>query len=187
MARLIDAGDGRTLAENDDIDFINGDFNARVTHYIAQRDGAYRAEVRNGGAEAGAFRLTITRVMRDAPLGAGVDAVYMGALEANATHAQPIRVEAGAFLTITVRGLSGDLDPRVALVDAGGAVVADNDDNGMQAGDLAPFDAYIERYYVERGGLYTVEVTGYQASSGAFAITVNRIGGGEQGRKPGKK
>lgn len=173
--RVILLAGTQILADNDDhgsSDRALGPFDSRITNYIFQQSGQYTVEVRGYQDSAGPFELMLERVATGAPLGPGTDQVFTGQIAANGTFVQEFQAQAGDYLTISVRALTQNFDPRVALVSPDGVVVAANDDHGSNTPDLSFLDSRITNFYVEQSGTYSIEVSGYQDSAGSFALTV---------------
>jgi hypothetical protein len=149
---------------------------SRIENYIFQSAGSYEIEVLGIDNSAGEFDLIITPVATGAPTGAPVETVTTAELASGEIYTMDIDARAGQYVTITVRGLSGDLDPQVVLSDASGNVLAANDDHGTRSLLLAQFDAQIVNVRIPADGTYTVDVAGYQTTSGTFAVTVGKLG-----------
>ena len=152
-----------------------GVFDSRISNLILRESGRYTINVNGYQTSAGDFELIIERVDTGAPTGQGTDQVFTGEIRPNGTFTQTFEAQAGDYVTITVRALSTDFDPRVALVSPDDVIVADNDDVGTSDPNLGVFDSRIHNYRVTESGTYTVEVQGYQTSAGSFALTITTI------------
>jgi hypothetical protein len=85
----------------------------------------------------------------------------------------------GDTVTLTVEALSGDLDPKVSLLDEGGDVVAENDDIDTDGGN---YNSELT-YNAEADGSYTILVTAFGETQGDFLLTIafgEFSGGGEE-------
>jgi len=174
---IISDPEGFVVAENDDHsseDRTLDTFDSQVESLIIQENGTYTVEVTDYSGDAGSFELAITRVMTGAPLGEGEDAVSLGEVEEGGTFTTTIDLSEGDFVGITIRTVSGDLDPQVTLLDPQGRVVAENDDHGTSDSTLGAFDSRIGRTLVSATGVYTIEVSAY-SGSGTFTVTVNTL------------
>ena len=170
--------DGRALIANDEhgtSDPTLGLLDARIHNYLIENDGTYFIDVTGYRDSAGSFTLTIELIAQDAPLRQPIDQIFTGQIGAGEVFTQAFEAQEGDFVTITVRALSQGFDPQVALVSPSGLIVADNDDHGTGASDLGFLDSRIHNYPIVESGTYQIEVTGYRASAGTFAITISTI------------
>jgi hypothetical protein len=175
---IISNPDGLVVAENDDHnsdDRTLDTFDSKIENLILQESGTYTVEVTDYSGSAGSFDLVITRVLTGAPLGAGQDTVSLGEIEEGGTFTTTIDLNAGDFIGVTVRTVSGDLDPQVSLIDPQGRMVAENDDHADTDSTLARYDSRIPRMLVTETGTYTIEVSGY-SGRGTFTVTINTLG-----------
>ena len=176
---IVSDPEGFVAAENDDHasdDRSLDTFDSQVENLIIQDTGTYTLEVADYGGDAGSFDLVITRVMTGAPLGEGEDTVTLGTVEEGGSYTTTIDLTQGDFVGVTIRTVSGDLDPQVALLDPQGRIVAENDDHADSDSTLARYDSRIPRTLVNATGSYTIEVSAY-SGSGTFTVTVNTLGG----------
>lgn len=146
---------------------------AQIENFIVPDDGEYTVEVYGYGDTTGRFELTVTKVATNAPTGAPEEEVVTGQIEPGGEFTTTFEAEPGEYVTISVRGLSAELDPQAALLGPNGRVVADNDDHGTVAMGLGQYDSRIENYRVTEAGEYTVRVTGYGETEGTFAVTIS--------------
>jgi hypothetical protein len=95
------------------------------------------------------------------------------------SHAQPLvfyflRAERGDFINVSLRRISGDLDPRVDIATTGGLVLISNDDDPNAEGTL---DAGIANYLIEESGVYLIVATRFGDSAGdtegGFVLSVD--------------
>jgi hypothetical protein len=103
--------------------------------------------------------------------------VVTGAVPEGGTFDQTIAVQSGEVLTITVRATDNALDPKVALVDASGSILVENDDHGTNDATLDTFDSRISNFTVTTGGTFTIQISGFAGSGGSFEMTIERSGG----------
>ncbi|MEP7293669.1 MAG: hypothetical protein ABI835_17915 [Chloroflexota bacterium] len=87
---------------------------------------------------------------------------------------------AGEVVTITVRGTDNIIDPKFALLDSSGAVLADNDDHDSVDPSLAPYDAQLEDFVIPADDTYTVRITGFSNVGGTIELTISRSADGQQ-------
>ena len=170
--------EGKFLFSNDDHGTSDpglAPFDARITHLILPETGDYLLEVSGYQDSSGDFEMTLEHVATGAPLGRGTDQVFTGEISANGTFSQTFDAQAGDFVTVSVRALNQDFDPRMQLLSPDGVIVADNDDHGTGVGDLGFLDSRVQNYIVPESGTYTVEVQGYRDSAGSFAVTVTTL------------
>lgn len=176
---IVSDPEGFVVAENDD--HGSGDptldtFDSKIDSLIVQESGTYTIEVTDYSGDRGTFELGITLVMTGAPIGPGEDSVSLGEIEEGDTFTTTVDLTAGDFVTISIRTVSGDLDPQVTLIDPSGSIVAENDDHADIDPTLGRYDSRIPRMPVTTTGAYTIEVTGY-SGSGTFTVTVNTLSG----------
>ena len=76
------------------------------------------------------------------------------------------RAERGDIVNITMRRISGDLDPYLQVVDSQAFVISDNDD---MLGAAAPFDAGIMGLIIEESGTYVIVASRYGQTAGTSA------------------
>ncbi|MCA0458440.1 MAG: clostripain-related cysteine peptidase [Chloroflexi bacterium] len=174
---LADA-DGKSLAENDDIDKRNTN---SYVEAVLPANGTYLIGV--FAYDAGPFELTIessgsgtgTTVPVDEQQETSGD-TFTGEINDNDYYLQfPLEnVQDGDTITIDARATSGDLDLYIGIF-YGDDVVAENDDR-----DNSTKDAYLE-YPLAEAGDYTVVVTryGYEQgeTTGEFELTI-KVGKG---------
>lgn len=121
--------DGRALATNDDSE--PGVLSSRIV-YVAQQRGNYSAIVTGYQGATGAFRLEIhpgldvglsdaARTLREASV----------ALDTQTREQRfAVNLTAGDIFVASTYAITENLDPTLALVDARGAILAQNDDRG---------------------------------------------------------
>ncbi len=166
------------VVDNDDYgstDPVLKTTDARIYNWIATQDGQYEIDVRGYQDSAGDFKMTIEHVASGAPTGTPTEDVQLGSVNSGENYTYSFDAQAGDWVTITARALTTDFDPYVTLTSADGTVLIDNDDNGSDSGDLAYFDARIPNYHISESGTYTVEVSGYNGSSGQFGLTIGTL------------
>lgn len=148
---------------------------ARIHNYIIESDGTYFIDVTGFRNSFGTFTLTIELIAQNAPLTQPIDQIFTGQIGVGEVFTQTFEAQAGDFVTISVRTLSQGFDPQVALVSPSGLIVADNDDHGTNASDIGFLDSRIHNYPIVESGTYQIEVTGYRASAGTFAVIISTI------------
>ena len=166
--------DENFLISNDDHGGSDPDLSfldSRIERYIIPADGEYLIDVSGYRDAEGEFELTIERVATGAPLDEGDDELFTGEIDSNGTFEQEVELEAGTYVTISVRSLSSNLDPYVTL-ELDGEVLALNDDHGSQDPALGFYDSRINNFIVEESGTYLIVVNAFEGS-GSFVLTVN--------------
>ncbi|RMF80241.1 MAG: hypothetical protein D6737_08635 [Chloroflexi bacterium] len=172
---LRDAG-GVVVAENDDHgtnDSSLAAFDSKIQNFTIPASGNYTLEVRGFGGAAGSFDVTVETGGGAAAAPAGSSSqVFNGSLEANGRFVQTITLNAGDVITVTVRDVSGTLDPRLEIFDASKVQVAANDDHGTNDPTLDALDSKVENFTVPTSGVYTLEVTDFFGAAGDFEMVV---------------
>ena len=148
---------------------------SRLYNVIIQETGEYELDVRGYQDSAGNFTLTLERVATGAPTGIPDEQIELGSVRAGQSYTYSFDAEAGDYVTISARGLSFEFDAYVALLDADGTVLINNDDHGGGSAELAFYDARIPNFFIEASGTYTVEVTGVGGSVGTFGLTIGTL------------
>ena len=96
-----------------------------------------------------------------------------------------LRAQRGDVINVTVRRISGDLDPRVDLATADGVVLISNDDDPQAEGTL---DAGIRNFTVLKSGVYLIVATRFGEKAGdtdgGFVLEVQRTPPEELGKRP---
>ncbi len=96
-----------------------------------------------------------------------------------------LRAQRGDVINITVRRISGDLDPRVDLATTDGVVLISNDDDPQAEGTL---DAGIRNFIVLKSGVYLIAATRFGEKAGdtdgGFVLEVQRTPPEELGKRP---
>lgn len=159
---------GRELAQNDDV--APGNLASRIVH-IAETPGRYRVVVSGFGGATGAF----TFEAED-----GVD--FNLSWEARTLDERiveltrripevrlPVRLNADEIFVASTFALAEDLDTTLALVDAQGRTVADNDDRGD--GTLNSQIAYRPT----QGGAYTLVIGSFSGSDAGELVLSTAI------------
>lgn len=164
------------IAYNDDHGDPSADlarFDSRVTRWIVAETGRYFVEVSGYQGGGGEFELTLERIAQNAPTNAPDETVYTGDSTGQSAFDQTFSADAGDWVTVSVRGLSGNFDPYVALIAPDGTVLAENTDHGQRTVTLAFIDAQIANFPISASGDYTVSVLSEDGNPGEFAITVS--------------
>lgn len=151
-------------------------YDARITNLIIPQTGAYDVAVAGYQDSAGPFELTIERTARGGPLGEPSTQTVSGKLESNGVYLHEVDLPAGAYVTITVAAVDADFDPQVTLITPDGVIATDNDDHSSGDPALQQSDSRIHNYFVERSGIYTIEIRGYRGSGGFFTLTIATLG-----------
>jgi hypothetical protein len=100
--------------------------------------------------------------------------VITGVVPDNDSFEQTVTAQAGDIVTITVRATDNVLDPKVALIDPNGSVAAQNDDHESDDLSLGRFDSRIRDFALTESGTYTIRITGYSGTGGAFELTIEQ-------------
>lgn len=90
-----------------------------------------------------------------------------------------LRAQRGDVIDITMRRVSGSLDPHLDLATAEGGILAANDDDPLSEGTL---NAAIRDFTIPKTGIYLIQATGYGQSEGSFTLAVMRIPPDELGK-----
>ncbi|MCZ7542817.1 MAG: pre-peptidase C-terminal domain-containing protein [Anaerolineae bacterium] len=100
-----------------------------------------------------------------------------GSLNAKTPEAQyQFSAAAGDLVSISVVATSGDLDPKVQLLDLSGAVLAENDDIEFPSNT----DSLIENFSIPATGDYRIVVMrGLDSTSGGYQVSLMRGGAGD--------
>lgn len=80
--------------------------------------------------------------------------------------------KANDIITVTVRDVSGSLDPYLTIYDESGNLLIVNDDHQSTDLSLNIFDSRITEWDVPADGNYRIEVHDFSGNSGQFALTV---------------
>lgn len=104
--------------------------------------------------------------------------VITGVVPDNDSFDYSFSAQAGDVVTIAVRATDNVLDPKVALLDASGQTLTQNDDHGTDDTTLARFDSLISEFVIPSSGTYTARITGFAGTGGAFEMTLDLAGGG---------
>ncbi len=118
------------------------------------------------GSTSGEYRLLLEHVKA----GGSQDVVlrYGDSVFGRVTPEEPqvfyfLRAQRGDVINVTVRRISGDLDPRVDLATPDGIVLVSNDDDPLAEGTL---DAGIRSYTVLETGVYLIAATRFGDKAG---------------------
>ncbi|MEL7673899.1 MAG: hypothetical protein AAGU78_09195, partial [Chloroflexota bacterium] len=69
-----------------------------------------------------------------------------------------LRAQRGDVVNITMRRVSGSLDPHLDFATAEGGILASNDDDPLSEGTL---NAAIRDFTIQKTGVYLIQATGY--------------------------
>lgn len=83
-----------------------------------------------------------------------------------------LRAQRGDVITVTMRRVSGSLDPHLDLATAEGGILASNDDDPLSEGTL---NAAIRDFTIQKSGIYLIQAMGYGQSEGSFTLAVTQI------------
>ena len=150
-----------------------GQLDAQIERYIIPESGSYEIEVLGFQGSSGDFELTVERVATGVPAQITDEEVILGEIQTSAVFTENIELQAGDWVTITVRALTTNFDPRVALISPSGDVLAENDDHGTQTGRIGFLDSQIPNFPIDESGTYSVEVAGWDVSAGTFGVTIS--------------
>jgi len=168
---------GRLLAENDDhgtSDQTIGRFDSRIEAFAVRSSGKYMLEISGFDNTGGEFTLEITRgdvIPVDEP---EIETIQES-INDGEVYTYTLQAQEGDVYTLSVRSLSDNYDPLVAIYDASDVLLTYNDDHGDALADLARFDSRIARWIAPFEGSYSVEVSGYQGGGGEFEFSVERV------------
>jgi hypothetical protein len=157
---------GRSVAQNDDIGA--GVLQSRIV-FVAPASGAYTAVVTGYSGARGAFELNVTRGL---DLGLSTEARTLReervTLDRRRTEMRyPVDLSAGDILVASTFALTAELDTTLSLVDANGAILAQNDDAAVGS-----FNSQIV-YQIAAGGRYEVVASTYGgAGAGDFIFSL---------------
>ena len=90
-----------------------------------------------------------------------------------------VRAQRGEVITITMRRVSGDLDPHLDFATADGQILISNDDDPLAEGTL---NASIRDFTILRSDVYLIQATGYSGTEGSFTLTVTQVPPEELGK-----
>lgn len=170
----------RLIAYNDN--HFTNDPNLRATDSVIEnlqlkQDGTYTVYVNTyGGIYAGDVRLTIETVdlfqitLDDAD---GMTTIT-GNLPASTPYHYTFDAVADDVLTITLRDVSGTLDPILAVMDADGNMLFQNDDHAGSDLTLNVFDAQLRDIVIPADGEYIIIARDFMGMSGEFALSIQR-------------
>jgi len=158
--------DGQLIDENDD--YQMGDLSSRLVHLPAA-SGRYTAVVTGYGDALGGFSLTVSSGLdlglSDAAQILREDSVSFDAIRTEARF--DAELAAGDILVASTFALSEDLDSTLALLDADGTILAQNDDRGD--GTLNSQIIYL----IEQAGSYQLLVSTFGGNGeGEMAISL---------------
>jgi hypothetical protein len=160
--------DNESLAFNDDHTLSNstlGQLDAAIDAFVLPADGEYTLRVNSfSGAQTGEVEITLSLREPLPPCAAQVVE-----LAANARFGCTLHVTPGDSFTLTVRDLSGTLDP-VLDVYLDDERVAHNDDHASDDPTLDTLDARVS-FTAERE-TYLVYVHDFRGAAGTFAVEI---------------
>lgn len=158
---------GNILARSDD-DGPGSDASIAFKHLPS--DGRYFVIATRFGQEHGSTSGEYRLLLEHVGVGGTQDAVlqYGDSVLGGITPEEPLvfyflRAQRGDVINITVRRISGNLDPRVDLATADGLVLASNDDDPLAEGTL---DAAIRGYTTLESGVYLIVATRFGDEAG---------------------
>lgn len=120
---------GRTVAENDDVQ--QGILSSRIV-YVAQSTGRHRAVVSGYGGARGVFELNVTYGL-DVGLSSEARTLREERITFDSRRTEvrfPVDLSADDTFVATTYAVTANLDTTLALLDASGATVSQNDDRG---------------------------------------------------------
>jgi hypothetical protein len=176
---FIDDSDENNVVANDDHGTGSEDIgftDSLIQNFIFQYDDTYTIYVDEATGEGGDFELTIQKVASGAPLGEGEYDIQVDSLRPQGEYLYEFEAEEGDYITLTVRSLTEQLDPQVALLNEDGDILAFSDDHGGIVNTaMGRLDGQVTNYLIEESGTYTAQVLGYQNSNGPFVLVVNTL------------
>jgi len=185
--------DGAFIGGNDDNPIPDPTLTAkdsRLIGLVVPADGSYTIEVSGLNAVGGgievtlrwtvdqAFEVTRERALAAAfadPISADMQVVKVGSWD-RYTHV--LDATRGDVYSFYARGLSGDIDTRMALYYEDTLLIDANDDHGSSDVSMGSGDARLLNVMMPRDGRYYVEVRGYEATTGDVSFTVELVARG---------
>ncbi len=163
--------DGEIVAENDDINFAQGNYNAAIEAFTLPETGTYTVVATrfNGqiGTTDGDFVLTLSETTTVAtPTTASIDyeETLTGTID-DTTYEYRFEFQGNRSdaVTITMNATSGDLDTYLMLEDSDGNLLDLNDDVDLTSQDL---NSAIESYSLPESGTYVIVATRFDGEFG---------------------
>ncbi len=180
---------GERLAYNDDFfpARMSGDdlnelalqpTDSAITALTLTEAGDYRIRVTSfNGVSTGEVEVRVQRVDPVSIQRQSADETVTTAvtLRPNQVAALDITLEAGREYTLTARDPLGVLDPVMQLLDASGAVLAENDDHGDGELTLNIFDSRIESFTASESRDYVLSIRDYLGRGGVLRLEVRAV------------
>lgn len=169
---------GAILAVSDD---HGPEVDALISFKSLPADGRYFVIATRFGQEHGSTSGEYELLLNLIGTGMTEDTVleYGDSILGRISHEQPLlfyflRAQRGDFINVSLRRISGNLDPRVDLATPDGLVLASNDDDPNAEGTL---DAGISNYLIEESGVYLILATRFGDNAGdtegGFVLSVD--------------
>ena len=155
---------GREISTVDDANLDGGNVNS-VIIYEVDDSGTYTATVGAYGG-TGDFSLSVT-TLNPADVNSQVVQGELTSRELSASY--ELELVEGDSIVIQTQSLSGDLDTMLTLYNPSGDIAYENDDINTDAGN---YNSAIS-FTVDETGTYTLEITGYNESTGEYLVTVS--------------
>lgn len=164
--------DNQRVAFNDDHHSSRASLGAQdavIANLVFTAADDYTIRVNSfNGAQRGDVEIFVESI----PLAAPCELpLQIGELGRNGRFSCLLSVNSDSSFTITVRDISGTLDPVVMVLDARSARAAYNDDHGTTNLSLNTLDAQISNLVLSRDETYTVQVTDFSGAAGKFELT----------------
>jgi hypothetical protein len=148
-------------------------FGAQIADYALESDGVYIIVVeRVEGAGVYTIGVSLTRSFALADSAAALAGDLSAAFPVDRWQFEGV---AGQTVTLTMRPVSGTLDPQVRLVGPDGALLAENDD---AADPALGSSAQIARVTLAQTGTYTVEAARF-TGAGGYELAIVEVTPGE--------
>ncbi|MCC6616003.1 MAG: PPC domain-containing protein [Anaerolineae bacterium] len=151
----------------------NSNLPVRIERLLIRAAGHYIVQVRSYLDTEGGFKLTILHEARDVPMRDPENTTTRGELSLpGEVYSQSFNAQEGDYVTIQVRSLTPNFDPRLRLLAPNGDTLAANDDHGSSDPSLGMLDSQIHLLPITADGTYTLQVTAFDANPGLFDVTV---------------
>lgn len=184
---------GQIVASNDDFELPEPDLrgsDARIDRFYVPATGKYIVEIGGVNGLSGEVELRMNWIVdqyftlrREADLTADLSQPISSDLSIQEIRPYDLYsyifdAQRGDVYTFIARGLSGDLDARIAIYYEDSNLIAANDDHGSSDPSLGRGDARLMNVILPKTGRYWVQVRGYEGTNGNVAFTVTHVARG---------